>query len=64
MGSAASGTVPIVWAAWVNDDTVLVSVAIVVVFVFALICLLISRHSHRLERLERESLRRHVRHLR
>ncbi len=64
MDSAALGTVPIVWAAWVNDDNVLVSVAIVVVFVFALICLLISRHSHRLERLERESLRRHVRHLR
>ncbi len=64
MDSAALGTVPIVWAAWVNDDHVLVSVAIVVMFVFALICLLISRYSHRLERLERESLRRHVRHLR
>jgi hypothetical protein len=53
----------LMFAAWLNGASLLLTVAAVVLLVFVFICLLISWHSHRLQRLERESLRRHVRNL-
>jgi len=51
------------FVAWLNETSLLLSMAAVVLLVLGFICLLISWHSHRLQRLERESLRRHVRNL-